>query len=573
MTGHLGGGRRRTYAVEALVCVLAVLALVGGGFATRDRLGTGPDLGDAAAYVPADGFRTVSRSGQDVVVSENARLPLAVALATAPGGLAGALLSEERALLRTDATAWRQTQVTYGDATSVQGIGTYALTTRGIEQVSARLDGIPSLVFDPPLLSLPRDLTPGRSVTSSGDATPGGGLRYRSKDTVKRSSRAGCMVSSGTLELLDDTGKVLVSSDSDSTWCRGKGIVNESAPVPAPPASLFPAAPTLDLDPAALSATDVAARGDDETFGPLPYDVGTVETPPAVLADGTVVVAESNTGDVLALTRDGTALVTGWRAHPGGTPGSVTAVGNVVVVSTSRRQLCGYDDTGAWLWCRHVGDLADTPGVRFGSDGYAVVTLDGRLRLLDARTGRQRWTTDAEVQTRFSPVVAGGRVVTVAADGTVTGWRTSTGTVAWRRTTAGTPSALAARGDRVAVVGDLVDVLDGRTGSERWSTSAPGSVTGALVTDDTVVVGTEDGVRAFDATGERWHATALAPLAGDGSTVLGLADDRLVALSTDGREVGHWPLPRSARGQDAWLLATPDGPLLLAASYTGVALS
>ena len=102
------------------------------------------------------------------------------------------------------------------------------------------------------------------------------------------------------------------------------------------------------------------------TFGQGPM----VGSPSAVAApvrteSGLVIRATLGPGDLVATTpKTLTEWTSIWRAHPGGTVLSLSAFGNVIIATTSNRQMVAYSDVGVRLWQLSLDDLAPTPPVR-----------------------------------------------------------------------------------------------------------------------------------------------------------------------------------------------------------------
>ena len=66
-----------------------------------------------------------------------------------------------------------------------------------------------------------------------------------------------------------------------------------------------------------------------------------------------------------------------WRMHPGGTVLSVAAFGDVVVATTSGRELVAYSDAGVRLWSLRLEDVAFWSPVRIDDRRVAVADAAG----------------------------------------------------------------------------------------------------------------------------------------------------------------------------------------------------
>ena len=162
-------------------------------------------------------------------------------------------------------------------------------------------------------------------------------------------------------------------------------------------------------------------------------------------------------------------------------------------------------------WSVPVGDGVATPALA-GDRLYAFTWQDGNelTRCLDAATGKEVWKDSYPAKpaagpasgfpgARSSPAVAGGKVVTLGVQGTLSCLDAATGKVAWRKDDTGrvpgffaSSSPLIAGGVVVAQVGGdrggAVAAFDLATGNEKWRWAADGTTyaSPALVTVDGV---------------------------------------------------------------------------------------
>lgn len=225
--------------------------------------------------------------------------------------------------------------------------------------------------------------------------------------------------------------------------------------------------------------------------------------------------------------------------------------------------------TGRTAWRVDVKDAE--PFVAASVDTVLVGAVDG-FEALRRDTGASRWRTTIEdpydrgrtvglVATPTGPVA----VVTTMRGG-VAGVDAVTGATRWSATVDGSPHGQLVTDDRTGLValsmdhGDRVElhVLDGATGTERWSTSL-GRMTGLPLFDgprlvlDTGGIDTAGTVVAFDAaTGTRvWTApVASSSEQGEGGTVDG---DRIVMV--DG--LGTVTALDRATGRRRWAVRLP----------------
>ncbi|QXC59405.1 PQQ-like beta-propeller repeat protein [Aquihabitans sp. G128] len=178
--------------------------------------------------------------------------------------------------------------------------------------------------------------------------------------------------------------------------CRGALVV------PAGGGSLLVVSPGGSSAVASGFAPDVRSLGCDERRGRV-WAVG---------IDGDHAVAtwaDAATGAVAGTVGLGPREVGPWDA--------VQVVGDTVVVPTLVAGIVGLDaDTGAQRWSRPPGLLRGVRAVVIDGDVW-IVDRTGRTEVLDARSGRVRWTERglgedlSAYNLLLAPVVAGHRVV------------------------------------------------------------------------------------------------------------------------------------------------------------------
>jgi outer membrane protein assembly factor BamB len=99
--------------------------------------------------------------------------------------------------------------------------------------------------------------------------------------------------------------------------------------------------------------------------------------------------------------------------------------GMVFAVSHSGRMIAAAESTGARLWTRNI---ASTQMPWVAGDSVYVVDVSGRLVALSRKDGNVRWTVELPGSKRWSgPVLAGGRAWVVSAEGTLVGVDARTG--------------------------------------------------------------------------------------------------------------------------------------------------
>ena len=103
----------------------------------------------------------------------------------------------------------------------------------------------------------------------------------------------------------------------------------------------------------------------DPTFGEGSMSGTPITMTPVGTESGLVVRALTSVNDLVATTpktRDRWTSV--WRAHVPGTILTLTAFGNVIIVTTSERMVLAYSDAGVRLWQVELEELAPSAPVR-----------------------------------------------------------------------------------------------------------------------------------------------------------------------------------------------------------------
>lgn len=547
-----------------MVSLLTTGMLLGSLYATRDTTAA-QDRG-AAAYLPQDGSREVVRKQGLTTVTENALLPATVAAFSMPGKVNTLVVAKHGDLIASGVAMWRQTTTYYGGSPA-QAAALFAVTERGLVQLAFASDQL-QLVFDPPVLVLPDRPENGRTWTDSGDALAGL-VDYTSRSKVARSGR--CWRTEVSVDFTEHASKKSLGTiPGDSRICPGRGILEGTTVDPPRPTTTGPQVadpkPLRGLTSAAVLPLVSTGPAGDLTIGAFRLDVAPVPT-----GDQRMVLADANSDDLVSTRRDGQRLLIGWRAHPGGTITSLNAVGEVVLVGTSNRDVCAYDADGAWLWCRELGDLADRPGVALDDRTLAVLGQDGVLRALDVLTGAVRWRVRG-VDSALPPVRVGAQVVVAERSGTLRAWRARDGRRTWATETADVPQSVTTTGEELVVIGERVSRYDG-TGREVARHVLRTSFARASAVGTTTVVSSSDGTAAFARSGERlWSAPTFRTAYTDGSSLLTVQDGsaRLLDPAT-GQVARSWPLKQ--RGGSWWVVPLGDHVLLVHSGAEVVGLS
>lgn len=547
------------------MAVVSVVVIAGSWYATRDT--TAVDPSGAAAYLPPDGHRAVTRVDGQVVVTEDALLPSAIAALSLSPAVSAQVASKHADLVARGVPMWRQTTTPYGGR-EAPATALLARTDRGLVQL-AYADGQLALVFDPPVLVLPDDPADGARWRDEGDAL-GGLIDYRADTRLRRDGS--CWRATTQLALTQhDSGAALLDASSGGRLCPGQGIRDgEPAKPPRPADSLAGDDPDTPVLAGLTTATELPLIS-TSPLGEAPMEALRLDLRP-VAAAGRLVLADANTRDLVSFRRDGARLTADWRAHPGGTITSLSMVGEIVVAGTSDRDLCAYDADGGWLWCRELGDLVDRPGVGLDARTVAVLGQDGVLRAVDTLTGRVRWRRSG-VDSALAPVRLGDRVAVVERDGTLRAWDSRTGRRAWTTEGGDPPETLDVAGEQLVVHGLRTSRYDAADGELEEQHPLRTAVTRSATIDDLSVVTSSDGTVATGSDGRRrWSTSAWRTAWSDGTGLLAVTGDRALLVDPDsGRTVTSWALPE--RAGTWWVVRVGDRPLLVSSGALAVGLS
>jgi outer membrane protein assembly factor BamB len=203
------------------------------------------------------------------------------------------------------------------------------------------------------------------------------------------------------------------------------------------------------------------------------------------------------------------------------------------------------------LWSEGMGGggevLRLTLGVAGAGDTVYAAGWDGKVRALDAATGKQKWKADTELELSAGPGVGSGMVVVGTSDGDIVALDAATGKQRWKANIPGevlAPPLL--DGDHVLVrsVEGRLRSLSASDGKEEWLVedvvprlSLRGTATPVAAGGDTVVVGFDTGkVMAVTlAKGEiLWQAQLTTP---HGRTELERLSDVDSAVQVSGKDV------------------------------------
>ncbi len=533
-----------------------VLVLLAGSFAVADRSGRAPAATAALAYLPADGAvdfsrrETVrgSRTTTSRFVTESALLSGAAAYLSVDSAFAGKMQPSLGAEGVTTSRIWRSTTTEIGSVTSsAQTVAVHRVD--GAVELVGESGAAEAHVYTPALVELPADVAPGARWSSQGRA--GDQLTYASSFTAE-SAEDGCLRVQGTIAYDATTGQRASTRTLERLWCRGTGlraatttvgdtrVMDSLASRPAADPELRTETdPFSWTDPAGWRQREFTAISNDPTYGggPMPGSPGAA--PPVVTASG-LVVRPTSSDDLVAFTpKTATEWTSVWRMHPGGRVLSLTGFGDVLVVTTSNRQVVAYTDGAVRLWQRDLTEVAFAGPVRTSATEAALVDASGHLQVLDLRTGEPRWQRDLGTEVQDAPAASATALVVVDGSGTVTGLAPGTGEKLWRTEIDGATGPLTV-GDTVVVRNAAtLEALALDTGRHRWLYPLRGTLDDLRDFGGRIVVATQLGttVLAEDGSvvGRRpayERVTAGSALVGWGRTRAEVLDPRLHVLST-----------------------------------------
>ena len=568
-----------------LVAYGLVAALVAGAAFVATSVGVAARVTAAAGYLPSDG--AVSYERTDTTRELKTTVGLAVTESARLSGVAG--------LLSTDsAFATKMLDLAYADRDRIQilrntttAINDPAVTAQTIRfyrvNTDVELIGVstPSegYVYSPALVLLPADVRAGSYWSGAGSA--GDTLDYRSE--LRAEAGAGdCLSVTGEVRYLSKEGQLGRVVTVGQTWCPREGVVAESQSFadirsatsridpPAPSIQSTSSSPILWPSPQRWITRSMSTISINPTFGQGPM-VGSPSTvTPVQTESGLVIRATAGRGDLVATTpKTLTEWTSIWRAHPGGTVLSLSAFGNVIIATTSNRQMVGYSDVGARLWQLSLDDLAPTSPVRISDRDAVLVDLGGAIRRFDLSTGTVLWQHDVGSDVNVTPAVGAGLVVIMDRAGSTTALEESTGQDRWDLEMQGAAAIVV--GDNVVVIQDqTAHALWTTTGRHSWVRSIFGTLTDMASFAGQIVVATKS--QSVILSGEGVVTQRLGPVltltpTQDHLVVWGQTQARVIAR--DGAIISSWDLPAlTLSQQDRPAVATTQGVLLFSNDWT-----
>ena len=577
--------------MTAWVVVVGTVLAGAGMLAAADVQPSTDPWTRAETYLPPDG------DASELTYDTGERWILESAYGTGAGmllllpGLAGDHQLERLAGRVETTRFWRQTWTDVSGERD-QLMELYELAEGGVHLISLT-GGQNGFSFNPGLLVLPADVTPGATWSSEGDALPGSIATYRSTGTA-RAAADGCLEVELQITYFDPAAAnaVLLDTADTSTWCAGQGVLESSYVT----GDVIGSTQVEALDPRR------SFEGDDVSLGPdlsgadgwVPQSVSFVDRDPlfpesifTAATDGTIAVTPSGVAAVLvgsdvigyrldvepaSTAPDSPGAERAWIAHPGGRVTELSTIGDAVLIATTERQLHLYDAEGRRAWSTDFADVIMDRVVPTGNGRAVAMALDGELRLLSLADGRTIWTRTLGDAPIGSPVVRGGVIYVGTRDDTIHALSLSDGSTLWSVPADGAQH-LAVGGGLVVVATEGLSLLafDDADGLPVWASNLAGLPQAITVAGDAFVVLALDGTTAFDVHGvPLWSRSESQDVITDGDRVALLDIADVVVVDATGQEVARWETPPITSGIDRRLVALPGAMWLFGSDFTAV---
>jgi outer membrane protein assembly factor BamB len=307
------------------------------------------------------------------------------------------------------------------------------------------------------------------------------------------------------------------------------------------------------------------------TFGQEPM----VGSPSSAVASvrtesGLVIRPTIGRGDLVATTpKTLTEWTSIWRAHPGGTVLSLSAFGNVIIATTSNREMIAYSDVGVRLWQLTLGDLAPTPPVRISENDAVLVDLGGEMRKFDLGTGAVLWQQNVGSDVNVPLAAGAGVVVVVDRGGTTAAFEEATGERRW---------SLEMQGNAAAVIGETVVVIQDQTahalstvsGRHRWVRPIFGTLTDLVSFAGQFVVATKSRSVILSGDGAvTQRLGSVLTLTPTQDHLVTFGPTEALVFARDGKLITRWNLPALTLAlQDRPALATSESVMLFSNDWT-----
>lgn len=426
------------------------------------------------AYLNADVQPQVVRVAPDegtgpITVSSAESGPLG-ALSGIPSVTLTAAIAELAVPYGDDISVLRSMNASAGtDGTQSAGLTVYFISDEGLLKAGERGSSGVDLWFDPPIVELPADLSPGATWVGEGEVS--GVATYKVEGTVEDDTDPECIRTVVATTLAID-GDILDSSTVANTWCLGRGSVRAENLTTGTTFALSDDLTALPLRP---SPGAVAPQ----SLGALPLLSPRVLLPPSLVGDALIMV-NSASEDLLSVStvpdEDG-VLAVPWLQHPGGDILGLAGDAESIYVTTTGRVVTGFDRAGRLRWSTATPDVS-AGGLVVVGDTVAVALLDGSVVGLSATDGQVRWEWRSGDSIATAPVRTRELIVVADIAGEVTAL-TADGVIAWSASSGPLPEPVSALADGSVLVADrdgLLTHIDA-DGLVTWTSTSPESMT------------------------------------------------------------------------------------------------
>lgn len=568
-----------------LIVFALVGALVGGASFAWNTVGMGTPRTAATGYVPPDGTAVyeaveTTREGQSEQrhqVTESARYRGTTGLLSTDTTF-GTQLLQETYEQRNTVRIWRTTSTVYDDPAAPYATTRVYRANAAVELLGESRPGA-GYVYRPALVELPADVAAGAEWAGTGSANDT--LDYFATFRAA-AAEEDCLRVSGEVRYTSKQGQPGRTRSLERTWCLDRGVVAETETAAdlttrttqtatAPPRTPEPVGTPLRWTaPETWTEHQLDTISIDPNFGEKPMGGSPKALAPVRTESGLVVRPLAALNDLVALTpKTPESWVAVWRGHVPGEILALRAFGNVILVTTSARQLVAYSDLGIRLWSQELGELASAPPVRATDTDVVVVDLAGEVRRLAIATGGEVWRHRLGSDVTVAPAVGAGLVLAMDRGGTATALDLATGERRWARELEGKAAGFV--GDTVVVLQDqTAHGLDPATGDRRWLRPFVGTFTEVAPLANRLVLATESATVLLDDGG---RVTARLP----GYLRLTVAEDWMVGWGAREAELvdeagavrTRWPLPGLTLAvQDRHPVGLPQGVLLVNSDWT-----
>jgi len=372
------------------------------------------------------------------------------------------------------------------------------------------------------------------------------------------------------------TMKLSIGASADptvtKTWCPRLGIVavddaqgswratEDSASLPAQAEGTFDWSSAERLQFGPHSINDLSVKGAIQA-APM--------GPPALLSDGTVVVAQKIWHDSLALNLAAEPITSAWRVRPAGSTTAAATLGGITLIANSDLKLVAYDSHGRWLWQARLPDEAIVAPVRLG-DAAVVATLAGSVTAFDLASGTVKWSHRLNDSIRLDPSVGNDRIVVADQSGEMVCFDAG-GTEQWSIQSMSPDRFVVVPGAKPVVVvresGAMASGYSLADGTRLWQQHSTMKFADMISLDTVVAVRDGNVTVGMDpttgATLWSWQTERTYAGIGGGRRVLLLANQKLILLDDHGKQVKEWPIAVAGLDQKTVFMSAAWGRVLV----------